>query len=66
MRFIGIVNGFSSDFKNNDLFRKTKLQVNYTSDHYGKTLSIGDTERGIQFSIPFDGILKEIMKGDHL
>lgn len=47
MRFIGMVNGFSSDIKNNDLFRKTKLQVNYTSDHYGKTLSIGDTERGI-------------------
>ena len=66
MRFIGIVDGFSSDIKNNDLFRKTKLQFNYTSDRYGKTLSIGDTERGIQLTIPFDAILNEIKKGGNL
>ena len=46
---------------NNDLFKPEKLQVNYTEDKIGKMLSIGDG--AIQFSIPFDAILKKIEKG---
>lgn len=62
MRFTGTVTGFRNDLKNKKIFQKTKFQVNYTSDFAGKTLSIADTENEIQFSIPFDEILKIINK----
>lgn len=62
MRGIWKVKGFYSDMNNNDIFNYTELQVNYTADSKGKTLSIGDTKRGIQLSIPFDAIYKEITK----
>ena len=61
MRFLIYVDGLKSDFNNNNLFQPEKLQVNYTEDKIGKTLSIGDG--AIQFSIPFDAILKKIEKG---
>lgn len=61
MRFLIYVDGIKSDFNNNDLFKPEKLQVNYTEDKIGKMLSIGDG--AIQFSIPFDAILKKIEKG---
>ena len=61
MRFLIYVDGIKSDFNNNDLFKPEKFQVNYTEDKIGKTLSIGDG--AIQFSIPFDAILKKIEKG---
>ena len=58
MRYIGNVNGFVNDFNNQKLFQKKKIQVNYTDDQMGKTLSLGAD--GIQFSIPFDEIFKII------
>lgn len=61
MRFLIYVDGIKSDFNNNDLFKPEKLQVNYMEDKIGKTLSIGNG--AIQFSIPFDAILKKIEKG---
>lgn len=61
MRFIGKVDGFVNDFNNGKLFQKKRIQVNYTADNIGKTLSLG-TEDGLQISIPFDEILKVINK----
>ena len=61
MRFIGKVDGFVNDFNNDKLFQKQRIQVNYTADNIGKTLSLG-TEDGLQISIPFDEILKVINK----
>jgi hypothetical protein len=46
--------------KRGPLLQKADFYVNYTSDEKGKTLSIGDTLTGVQFSIPFDMIEKEI------
>lgn len=62
MRGCWDVKGFRNDHMNNNLFNKTTFQVNYTADKIGKTLSIADKETGIQFSIPFDAIYKEITK----
>jgi len=63
MRFSVNIKGLRNDFRNNDLFKETEYQVSYTSDLLGKTLSIGDLENNIQFTIPFDEILKMIAKG---
>jgi len=54
------VKGLSSNVKRGPLLQKADFYVNYTSDEKGKTLSIGDTLTGVQFSIPFDMIEKEI------
>lgn len=59
-RLIRTLSGFRNDFNNNEMFKSTKFQINYTSDNHGKTLSIGDLETNIQFSIPFNDIYKEI------
>lgn len=39
--FVKVVDGFYNDFKNRELFNLKKIQVNYTSDRIGKTLSLG-------------------------
>lgn len=41
-----------------------QFQVNITIDTIGATLSIGNLESGIQYSIPFDQILKDIKKSE--
>ena len=41
-----------------------QFQVNITIDNIGATLSIGDLESGIQYSIPFNEILKDIKKSE--
>lgn len=63
MKYIGTIEGFRNDEKS--FFEKTKFQINYTSDGMGKTFSISDIEKGIQFSIPFDKLIKIINKGEH-
>ena len=62
MKGLWIIEGFRNEHITNKLFNKTKFQVDYTADKIGKTLSIADTKTGIQFSIPFDVIYKEITK----
>lgn len=62
MRGIWTIEGFRNEHNQNMLFQKAKFQVNYTSDTFGKTLSIADIKTGVQFSIPFDAIYKEITK----
>lgn len=37
-----------------------RFSIDYTSDRIGKTLSIGDLETGIQYTIPFDALSKII------
>lgn len=56
------VKGLKNDFKNKVLFHKTDIQVNVTIDAAGATLSVGDLENDIQYNIPFDLILSEILK----
>lgn len=41
-----------------------QYQVNITIDNIGATLSIGDLNTGIQYTIPFDEILKDIKKNE--
>lgn len=59
MRFCVKVDGIVNDYRNNELYRMKKIQVNYTSDGIGKTLSLG-IAHDIQISIPFDAIIKMI------
>lgn len=63
-RFIKYVFGYYTDYKNNKLFNLNKIQVNYTSDKIGKTLSLGVIGEDIQISIPFDEIEK-LIRSEH-
>ena len=68
MKYIGFVNGLVSNpsrlkfLPNSSLLdpsiRKARIQVNYTSDKIGKTLSLGSIDDDIQISIPFDELIK--------
>ena len=63
MRFQVDVNGFHNNLNIDCMFpNPKKLTVWYTSDQFGKNLSIGDLEDGTQLTIPFDQILKMINK----
>lgn len=53
-RFQVTVKGLVNDFVNDELFKSKDIQVAYTSDKLGKTLSVSDGTYMI--SIPFDGI----------
>lgn len=59
-RFDVYVNGFFSDFGNDDLFQPEKIRVIYSDDKIGKSLSIGSDKHNIQMTIPFDAILEMI------
>lgn len=54
MQIQAIVRGFFSDFTNNDLFQKEMIQVNYSADPIGKTLSLASNRHNIQITVPFD------------
>ena len=62
MRGIYTVEGLVSDFKKGEMHKKEKLQVNVTKDKLGCTVSISSIERELQFSVPFDAILKEMTR----
>lgn len=54
-------------FKNDTNEMKGEIaqyQVNITIDNIGATLSIVDINTGIQYTIPFDEILKDIKKNE--
>lgn len=57
---LGIIN----DIDKMKVGQLVQFQVNITIDNVGATLSIGDLESGIQYSIPFDQILKDIKKSE--
>ena len=57
------VNGLVSDFKTGELIKPEKLLVHVTKDKIGVSVSIASEAREIQFSIPFDSILKDLNGG---
>lgn len=42
--------------------RRTSFEVRVTKDEIGATLSIADMEKGIQYSIPIDEILRDLQQ----
>lgn len=56
------IEGIVNDYKHNKLMQMEKLNVNVTKDKIGCTVSIGSENHGIQLTIPFDAILKELKK----
>lgn len=63
MRAVYVVDGLVNDFNEGKMCQPEKLQVNVTQDKIGCTLSIGSEKTGIQYTIPFDYILRELKKG---
>lgn len=68
MKYTGVIQGLVSNpsrlkfLPNSKLLdpsiRKTRIQVNYTSDSIGKTLSLGSIDDDIQITIPYDELIK--------
>lgn len=68
MKYTGIIQGLVSNpsrlkfLPNSSLLdpsiRKARIQVNYTSDSIGKTLSLGSLDDDIQITIPYDELIK--------
>ena len=63
MRAAYLIDGFVNDFNKNQMLQREKLQVDVTKDSLGCTISIGSEKQGIQYTIPFDYILKQLKKG---
>lgn len=59
MKYRGEIFGLRQDTKTMT-FETKRFSIDYTSDRIGKTLSIGDLETGIQYTIPFDSLSKII------
>lgn len=68
MKYTGVIQGLVSNpsrlkfLPNSSLLdpsiRKARIQVNYTSDSIGKTLSLGSLDDDIQITIPYDELIK--------
>jgi hypothetical protein len=60
MKYTGVVQGLVSNPSKltEPPLRMARIQVNYTSDNIGKTLSLGSLDDDIQISIPFDELIK--------
>lgn len=56
------LNGFMLD--GDGLFGGKKLRVQITVDKFGKTLSIGDKESQIQFTVALEPILKIVREAE--
>ena len=59
------INGIRYNAKDQSIRRYT-LEVRVTKDETGATLSIADMEKGIQYSIPIDEIVRDLMKEEKL
>ena len=46
--------------------RRTSCEIRVTKDEIGATLSIADMEKGIQYSIPIDEILRDLQQEEKL
>ena len=58
------ITGFLNDHNKKKYMQVKDFIVNLTVDKLGATLSIGDDETGIQYTIPIDGILREIKRAN--
>lgn len=66
MRFGGSIHGIVSKWSKDSktpTFEPKQIQVEYTSDLIGKTLSLGSKEDGILISVPYETIERMIKKG---
>lgn len=61
MKYIGEIEGLRMDVLTGKI-EKVVFAIDYTADSIGKTLSIGDMESKIQYTIPFDGLYKIIKR----
>ena len=59
------LNGIRYNAKDQSIRRYT-LEVRVTKDDKGATLSIADMEKGIQYSIVIDEIVRDLMKEEKL
>lgn len=59
MEYKGEIDGLRQD-ANSMTSEMKRFSIDYTADKIGKTLSIGDLETGIQYTIPFDALSKII------
>lgn len=59
MKYRGEIDGLWQESKTMTSKMK-RFSIDYTADKIGKTLSIGDLETGIQYTIPFDALSKII------
>ena len=57
----GCLDGFVLE---EDTFEGKKLRVQITVDKFGKTLSIGDEESQIQFTVALEPILKVVREAE--
>ena len=61
-----VVNGISSIWDNDrPKMKNTRFFVQYTSDKFGKTLSIGDEQTGVNYQIPAERVIKEILEAEN-
>ena len=60
IRLCARVNGFFHNVKTKELFQEDRIQINYTCDAKGETLSLTSLNHEIQISIPVDMLLKDI------
>ena len=63
MMFRKEVTGLIQDVEESRV-KPRQLIVHYTSDEFGKSLSIGDIKTNLQFQIPFDELYKIITGGE--
>ena len=63
MRGIYKVRGYYNDHKNDHFFEERDFQINVTIDRVGATMSVGDLQSEIQYTIPIDWLIREIKKG---
>lgn len=59
MKYRGEIQGLRADALTGKM-EKIDFAIDYTADAIGKTLSIGDMETNIQYTIPFDDLYKII------
>lgn len=60
IRLCATVTGFYNNWKAKKLFQRDEIQINYTCDDKGETLSLSSLSHEIQISIPVESLLRDI------
>lgn len=69
IRLCARVNGFFHNVKTKKIFQEDRIQIDYTCDDMGETLSLASLNHKIQISIPADSLLRDIerlKRGEHI